>query len=347
MKKILISILFFNFVLLSHAKDNVRKPFDDVSYAWTKKQIEVLVDTINKTNLSFKRANRKIVAAIFPHDDHLYSGITVNSLISQIGNKKLVIIFGVTHKTPTKMAGKVKNILIFDNYKYWYAPYQNIKVSDLREYLKKNLDEKDYIVSDTFHKYEHSIEAVLPFLSYYNREGIEIMPIMIPPMDLSNMDKLSDNLSKAILNYLKEKNLSFKDVVFLISADANHYGEDFHNTRFGSGEEGHRKARDNDFKIFHTYFEGKITEKRIKNIVKDKVFEKALWCGRYDIPFGLLTTEKIVEKKTGKHLFGNFVRYDDTYIDPIIPLKGYGFGVSAPFSLRHWVGHMAIAFTLK
>ena len=343
-----LAFVFFMFLFVGNAfsKDDVRKPFDDVSYAWSNKQIEVLIKTIEKMNLPYQKVNGQIVAAMFPHDDHLYSGVTLNSLVKQIGKRKLAIIFGVTHKTARKIGGPVKNTLIFDNYKYWYAPYQNIKVSDLRDYLEKHLNDKDYIVSNIFHSYEHSIEAVLPFLNYYSR-GIEIMPIMVPPMDLKTMDRLSGKLSKQIANYLKENNLAFKDVIFLISTDANHYGEDFHNLEFGKGEEGHKKARKHDMEIFNKYYKGEITKTRVKSIVKNGVYEKTLWCGRYSIPFGLLTTEKVVEKMEEKHLFGHFVRYDDTYIDPVIPLKGYGFGVSAPFSLKHWVGHISVAFTLK
>ena len=346
MKNILFVFSVLVFAIGVFSKDNVRKPFDDVSYAWSNEQIEVLINTIEKMKMPYNKVNGQIVAAIFPHDDHLYSGVTLNSLVKQIGKRKLAVIFGVTHKMARKMGGPVKNTLIFDNFDYWYAPYQNVKVSNLRDYLEKNLNEKDYIESNIFHSYEHSIEAVLPFLNYYSK-GIEIMPIMVPPMDLKTMDRLSNKLSKAIANYLKENNLTFKDVVFLISADANHYGEDFHNLEFGKGEEGHRKARKHDLDIFEKYYKGKITKERVKGIVKDGVYKRTLWCGRYSIPFGLLTTEKIVEKIAKKNLYGHFVRYDDTYIDPIIPLKGYGFGVSAPFSLKHWVGHMAIAFTLK
>ncbi len=346
MKNIMLFFFVFVFGFAAYSKDNVRKPFDDVSYAWSNEQIEVLIKTIEKMDMPYHRVDANIVAAIFPHDDHLYSGITLNSIVKQVGKRKLAIIFGITHKMARKMGGDVKNTLIFDNYDYWYAPYQNVRVSDLREYLEKRLNERDYIISNIFHSYEHSIEAVLPFLNYYSR-GIEIMPVMIPPMDLNTMNRLSSRLSKLISDYLKEKGLSLKDVIFLISTDANHYGEDFNNLEFGRGEEGHRKARKHDLDIFEKYYKGKITQNRVKSIVNDGVYQKTLWCGRYSIPFGLLTTEKTVERVAKKHLYGEFVRYDDTYIDPIIPLKGHGFGISAPFSLKHWVGHIAIAFTLK
>ncbi|BBB33555.1 conserved hypothetical protein [Thermotomaculum hydrothermale] len=346
MRYLIFLSVFLLFGTAVFSKDNVRKPFDDISYAWSNKQIEELIKTVERMNLPYNRIDGNIVAAIFPHDDHLYSGVTLNSLIKQIKGKKLAIIFGVTHKAARKIAGKVTNTLIFDNYSYWYAPYNPVKVSDMREYLKQKLNDKDYIISNILHANEHSIEAVLPFLNYYDR-GIEIMPVMIPPMDLTHIEKLSSELSKAIVSYIKEKNLNLNEVVFLISADANHYGEDFHNLEFGKGEEGHKKAREHDLELFDKYYKGKITKTRIKRIVSDGAYEKTLWCGRYSIPFGLLTTEKTIEKLTGKNLYGHFVRYDDTYIDPIVPLKGYGFGISAPFSLKHWVGHMAIAFTLE
>ncbi len=346
MKSIIFWILCFVLAFPIYSQQNVRKPFDNISYAWSKTQIEELIKTIEKMNQPYNKVKGKIIAAIFPHDDHLYSGITLNSIVKQLGRRKLAVIFGVTHKTPRKIGGPVKNTLIFDNYSFWQAPYQNIKISDLREFLKTHLSEKDYIISNTFHSFEHSIEAVLPFLNYYSK-GIEIVPIMVPPMDLKTMDSLSGKLSKEIANYLKNNNIHLEDVIFLISTDANHYGEDFKNLEFGQGEEGHTKARKHDLEIFEKFYKGEITKNRVKSIVKKGIYQKTLWCGRYSIPFGLLTTEKVVEKMESKNLFGHLVRYDDTYIDPIIPLKGLGFGVSAPFSLRHWVGHIAIAFTIN
>ncbi|MEZ5000386.1 MAG: AmmeMemoRadiSam system protein B [Bacteroidales bacterium] len=36
-----------------------------------------------------------------------------------------------------------------------------------------------YLVNDSMHNIEHSLESMVPFLQYYNRE-VEIVPILVP-----------------------------------------------------------------------------------------------------------------------------------------------------------------------
>ncbi len=346
-KTAFLSILLFFLGSFLYAKENIREPFDKISYAWSEIQINKLIETINRSNIKVNKIQGMPVAAIYPHDDHLYSGFTLNGTISQIKGKKKAIIFGVLHRTARKKAGEAKNCLIFDNFVQWKAPIRNVKVDKkFRKFLINGLNEKNCIVSNIFHSYEHSVEAVLPFLVKYNPD-IEIVPVMVSPMDLHTTEKISEKLSALIVNYLNKNKINLNEVIFLISADANHYGQDFKNTKFGTGEKGHKKARENDLRIYQKYFKGEITEKRIKKLIENKEFVKALWCGRYDIPLGLLTVEKVVKQMTDNQVFGQLIRYDDTYQDPMVPLKGYGFGISAPFSLNHWVGHMGVVFTLK
>jgi hypothetical protein len=53
-----------------------------------------------------------------------------------------------------------------------------------------------------------------------------------------------------------------------------------------------------------------------------------------------------MEKISGRGLKGRVFRYSDTYSEGVLPLKKAGFGITAPFSLKHWVGFFSAGFTL-
>jgi hypothetical protein len=41
---------------------------------------------------------------------------------------------------------------------------------------------------------------------------------------------------------------------------------------------------------------------------------------------------------------GTLFRYSDTYSEGVLPLKKTGMGLTAPFSLRHWVSFCSIGY---
>jgi len=53
-----------------------------------------------------------------------------------------------------------------------------------------------------------------------------------------------------------------------------------------------------------------------------------------------------MEKVSGRGLRGQVFRYSDTYSEGVLPLKKAGFGITAPFSLKHWVGFFSAGFYL-
>ena len=82
-------------------------------------------------------------------------------------------------------------------------------------------------VSNQAHALEHSIEAQVPFLQYSNPD-IRITPIMVTAMPWERMNELAERLATVLAGYMKENNLQpGRDIFFLISADANHYGQGF------------------------------------------------------------------------------------------------------------------------
>jgi hypothetical protein len=57
-----------------------------------------------------------------------------------------------------------------------------------------------------------------------------------------------------------------------------------------------------------------------------------------------LTAEKIIDRVLHKKIRGSLIRYSDTYSEGVLPLKKTGMGLTAPFSLRHWVSFFSVGY---
>lgn len=350
MKKI-IALVLLSFVVFLVGED-VRPVRDDIGFCWQAEQVNRLMDYLGK-NETEQFDLPGLVAGIAPHDDYLYAGRVDYPLFSRIKTRE-VVVFGVTHRTVRMSIGDPQNKVIFDNYPFWTGPFQKVAISPLREYLKEKLDKELYVVSDEAHRLEHSIEAMVPFLQYFNRD-VKITPIMVTGMDFETMDKFTDVLSVHLAAYMRERNLEpGKDIFFLISADANHYGKDFENVVFGEDERAHRLATEHDQKIAQTCLDGEITKENVRELTRQlwgktyKDYKDTVWCGKFSIPFGMLTVLKTLQAlKEGQGIKGRVLRYSDTYTEGVLPLKKPGYGITAPFSLKHWVGFLSAAFVLN
>ena len=80
---------------------------------------------------------------------------------------------------------------------HWKGPWKNIPVSPVREEIYNLLAKKFAIVNDTLQKVEHSVEALIPFLQYFNR-NITIVPILVPAMSPDRMEACGKALADAI-----------------------------------------------------------------------------------------------------------------------------------------------------
>lgn len=152
--------------IVSLAAQEQRPVRDDVGFCWNPKSMQKLVDYLEsqeKENFT----QEGLVAAISPHDDYLYAGRIYYPLF-RILKAKEVVIFGVTHGTVRNEISGLQNILILDEFEYWPGLKKPIPISKLREYLKERLDQTVFITNNRAHEIEHSIEALLPFLQYFN-----------------------------------------------------------------------------------------------------------------------------------------------------------------------------------
>lgn len=330
------------------ALEQVRPIRDDVGFCWNPESMKILVDYLaSQEKETFD--SQGLVAGISPHDDYLYAGRLYYSLFSIIQAKE-VVIFGVTHGAVRNRIKGLDSLIILDDYLQWTGVLKPVDISPLREYLKAHLNPEYYLVNRWAHRLEHSIEALIPFLQYFNPE-IKITPIMVAPMPLDKMKKISDDLAEAIASYMKKNGLKAgQDIFFLISADGNHYGEDFNNLAFGEGEEAWEKALAFDRNIIDSYLTGEVTEKKVTGLTKELWgktyldYNNSYWCGKYSIPFGLLTIDKVITRATGKKIKGRLFKFSDTYSEGVLPLTKIGLGITAPFSLRHWVSFCSLGY---
>jgi len=343
-----LKLLMILFVLTGLAAQDARPVKDDVGFCWNPASMKTLVDYLTaQEKESFKPEG--LVAAVSPHDDYLYAGRLYYPLF-KILRAKEVVIFGVTHGAVRKEIKDPQSVLILDEYKLWPGVLKPIAVSPLREYIKARLDRNVFLVNNRAHELEHSIEALLPFLQYFNPD-VKITPIMVAPMPFDKMDEISGKLADVIAGYMKEKDLKAGNgIFFLVSSDGNHYGKDFNNSSFGEGEKAWESALALDRRLIDSYLTGGLDAAKIEGLTKElwgatyTDYRNTYWCGKYSVPFGLLAAEKIVKRAEGKDLTGRLFRYSDTYSEGVLPLKKTGMGTTAPFSLRHWVSFFAIGY---
>jgi AmmeMemoRadiSam system protein B len=348
------ALAIFSAVLLAFsamAAQEARPVRDDVGFCWNPASMRLLVDYLKARELD-RFEPEGLVAAIAPHDDYLLAG-RVDYPLFEILRAKEVVIFGVTHGTVRNEIGDPHNILILDDFKVWPGLTGPMAVSGLREVLKARLDKSVYQVNNKAHTIEHSIEAEVPWLQYFN-PGVKITPIMVTGMPFEKMEEIAAQVAKVIAAEMKDKGLvAGKDIFFLISSDGNHYGQDFNNSPFGEGEAAWRKGRALDQRLIRDYLTGVMDEHKVEGLTKELWGETFLdyrntyWCGKYSIPFGLLTVQKILALTENRKVSGMLFRYSDTYSEGALPLTKTGMGLTAPYSLRHWVSWCSIGYYLE
>jgi MEMO1 family protein len=351
-KTLFLSITVMCMALPLHAQET-RPVRDKTGYCWDVPQLERFMSFLQAHAPKQADDLPPLIAGISPHDDYLRAGRVYYPLYQRISAPE-VVIFGVTHRAIRNKLGDPQDKLILDSHADWHGPYGKIKVSQLRECLKRNLDPKYCIVSDDAHRMEHSIESALPFLQH-GRRDVRITPIMVTAMPFDTMEAVSEKLAEVLAAYMKEKHLEpGKGVFFLISADANHYGKDFNNTAFGDGLQAHEKGTAYDRKLVDTCLQGTVSTRKLQDLSaqlwgKDfKGSGDTVWCGKYSIPFGLLTVDSLTKKLfPDKRLAGRLLLYTDTYSEGALPIENTSMGVTNPATLEHWVGFFSAGFCLQ
>lgn len=333
----------------------IRALKDTIGFSFTKQQIEAVVklseklehNAIQKNQERFR--NKRWIAGICPHDDHLLAGSVYVHLFQNL-NARRFVIFGVAHKAAN---WGVQDSLIFDSFDYWRAPYGPVKVSELRQEITELLPEEDFVVNNDWQSEEHSVEGIVPFIQYYRRDT-EIVSILVPYMNWERIEKLSQDLAEALAKIIQQHHWKLcEDIAFICSNDGDHYGDQDWGGRnlapFGVDEAGYLKATQQDSSLINKNLTGELTDKKLQDFCfrvwgeNDLKEYKIRWCGRFSIPFGLNTVRILMEKLNHPPLNGYFLRYDNSYNLGKLPLE-IGIGTTAPNNIRHWVGYSAIGY---
>jgi AmmeMemoRadiSam system protein B len=285
--------------------------------------------------------------AICPHDDYTYVGKLYPELLQNVKAPVLILI-GVAHSA--RKLG-IRDSLIFDSYVKWKGPWGLVNVSPVREELIRILSKKYAAVNDTLQMVEHSVEALIPYLQYFNR-NISIVPILVPTMNPDRMQECGKALAEAIHKVADSHNWKWGlDYAIVATTDAVHYGnEDWGGSDmayYGCDDNGNMLARDHEAVIIDSCLKGDVTIDKIRLFSDytlkppDYVEYKWSWCGRYSVPVALYTSFYLNE---GKPIKGVLAGYSTSITSPHIPVDDLRMGVTAIATSCHWVGYAALGY---
>lgn len=326
----------------------IRPIRDAVGFCWQADQADRLAAFLQACETAPLPALPKVpfLGGIVPHDDHLYAGKVSFDLLSRVEAADVMII-GVTHSGVRKALGDPQGRIILEGYDGWQGPYGPVTISPLRAELKKQLRADSWMESDEAHRLEHAIEGLIPLLQHRQRQ-LQITPVMITAMPAERMKDLTSELAGVVQAYLtRTGRRPGYDFCVLISADGNHYGPDFDNLDFGSGREGHAKALAYDHQLLDDLTQGALTPVKVTRLRQALWGEqytgrgRVLWCGKYSIPFGLSLLLDLYGPD--RCLQPLLLSYSDTFTQGTLPFRGSDLGITAPFSLEHWVSFFSVA----
>lgn len=149
----------------------------------------------------------KVRALISPHAGYVFSGKVAAAAFSAIDKStayKNIFLIGSSH------------IMAFDgasvfNTGDFITPLGKVPIN--REITNKLKNEKLFSFTNNAHLQEHSLEVQLPFIQYYFKDHIPIIPIIIATNNINTIKKLAESLKQ----YFTPDNL------FVISSDFSHY----------------------------------------------------------------------------------------------------------------------------
>lgn len=338
--------------LCSHKKKYTRSSYtirelvDTVGFAHRTWQMDSLMERIGRQGWK-KTEGMPWKLVICPHDDYTYTGKLYPEVLQNVKARNLILV-GVAHKA-AKLG--VEDSLVFDSYSAWKGPWNDVPVSPKRGEIFDLLKAKYAMISDTLHKVEHSLEALIPFLQYFNRQ-ITIIPVLVPSMNLERMDRCARAFAEAIRNVAGKNKWEWgRDFAIIVTTDAVHYGnEDWGGADFaffGCDSAGNRKALAHEKSIIDSCLVGTIDPDKVHlftsfTLKPDNYKEyKWTWCGRYSVPFALLTSWYL---NSSKPVSGELVGYSTSIDSPHIKVDDLMMGRTAIATDCHWVGYAAIGY---
>ncbi len=291
------------------------------------------------------------VGGVCPHDDHLYAARAYVHLTQRITAPRVILI-GVFHAA---RLWDLENVLVFDSFQAWHGPWGPVTVDPMRGMLLGGLPHGAAVVDNAMHSREHSLEAILPFLQYRNRD-VRIVPILVPYATWDVLSERAEVLSSILADIMRRNQWQLgRDVAIVISSDAVHYGPDFDHAPFGTDAAAYQRAVDRDQGLAQQYLEGPLDPDKLESLLEtlvepDDVRQYKLpWCGRFSVPFGAELLRGVAAKVGQPTPQGHLLRYATSLSEPELPVaeqtKEAGLGTTAPSNLHHWVGYVTVGFT--
>jgi AmmeMemoRadiSam system protein B len=328
------------------SKENIRQLADTVGYARYSWQMDSLMARLDRKDWK-KTVGLPWKLAICPHDDYTYVGSLYPEILQNIKASNLILI-GVAHKAAQL---GIEDSLVFDTYDYWKGPWKEVPVSPAREDIFNLLQGKYAIVNDSMHRIEHSLESMIPFLQYFNRD-ISIVPVLVPAMNQERMQDCGKALAGAIKTVAEKHKWEWgRDYAIVVTTDAVHYGnEDWggvDRAYFGCDTAGNRKALALEAEIIKNCLTGKVTPDNFRlfnayTLKSDNYREyKWTWCGRYCVPLALYASFYLNDSQP---LSGELIGYSTSIASEHIPVDDIEMGRTAIATDCHWVGYAAIGY---
>lgn len=347
-----ILILFVCFMSCKSGKDTklnsekVRPLRDTVGFAQYPWQMDTIMSRIKDGGWKAISGD-PLKLALCPHDDYTYVGKLYPELLQDIKAPNVILI-GVAHSAARF---GIEDSLVFDSFTSWKGPWKNVSVSPAREELLSILKDKYAILDDTLQKVEHSVESMIPFLQYFNRD-VSIVSILVPAMSPDRMEACGKALAEAIRIVAERNKWEWgRDYSIVVTTDAVHYGnEDWggaDRAYYGCDEKGNIAAVAHEKEIIDMSLTGSITPDKIRlfnsyTINTDNYREyKWTWCGRYCVPVALYTAYYL---NGANPLTGELAGYSTSITSNHIMVDDIRLGRTAIATNCHWVGYAAIRY---
>ncbi len=332
---------------------------DIVGFPQTTEAMTFIGDTCERLERDEIAANQKrlglaagegLVAGWCPHDDYTLAA-RVYAHVTRAMKAKTIIMVGNAHWSE---AFGVRSKIIFDDFQQWRGPYSPVRISPVREEILKRLAPASYVVNRQIAETEHSLEAIVPFLQYYNRD-VEIVPILVPFMPWQDVDRLGDQLADAVSAVIKAHGWKLgRDVAVLCSGDGQHYGDygwsyyDYH--PYGTDADGYKKALELDQHLIGSYLTGELQSPRLHALFAELVDQddigkyRVTWCCRFAMPFGLNFAAALVRKVEGRALTGYLLKTGSSISTPWLALDQFKLGLTGDANLHHFVTYAAVGY---
>lgn len=324
----------------------LRQLRDTVGFAQYSWQMDSIMMRIGRTGFK-ENPGLPLKLAICPHDDYTYVGRLYPDLLQNIKAPNLILI-GVAHKAAQL---GIENYLVFDSFSAWKGPWNKVPVSPAREEILGMLKSRYAVINDSLQVVEHSVEAMIPFLQYFNRK-ISIIPILVTAMSPGRMEECSRALAEAISAVAARHKWEWgRDFAIIVTTDAVHYGNEDWGGKdmafYGCDEAGNRKAIEHEHEIIDSCLINDITPHKIKLFSNYTLVDidyhdyKWTWCGRYSVPVALFTAYFM---RRSHPVHGELTGYSTSITSPHIMVDDIGMGRTAIATNCHWVGYAAIRY---